>query len=205
MPTIDGAFINGLLSTPLVLPASVAGALAALFVVIIVLAVRRAATGGGARLLVPLHRDRDCGDCRYWRAHAWRRNERMAEQRALLLRHTQLSLSAVAPGSALACLDGAARRADRDCVRESRVRRRAKCGKRGRLYRCTLVSTVRRICRDPARQSTIFRRCLRARAAPSNSTALASLPMSWLSAMDVPPIAAGPLPCSRTPARSRPT
>jgi hypothetical protein len=32
----------------------------------------------------------------------------MAEQRALLLRHTQLSLSAVAPGSALACLDGAA-------------------------------------------------------------------------------------------------
>ena len=54
MPPIDGAFINGLLSTPLVLPASVAGALAALFVVIIVIAVRRAASVGGARLLVPL-------------------------------------------------------------------------------------------------------------------------------------------------------
>jgi hypothetical protein len=108
MPTIDGAFINGLLSTPLVLPASVAGALAALFVVIIVIAVRRAASGGGARLLVPLTAIAVAAIAVICVLEGMATNERMAEQRALLLRHTQLSLTAVAPGSALACLDGAA-------------------------------------------------------------------------------------------------
>jgi hypothetical protein len=108
MPTIDGAFINGLLSTPLVLPASVAGALAALFVVIIVIALRRAASGGGARLLIPLIAIAVAAIAVIGVLERMATNERMAGQRALLLRHTQLSLSAVAPGSALACLDGAA-------------------------------------------------------------------------------------------------
>ena len=108
MPTIDGAFINGLLSTPLVLPASLAGALAALFVVIIVIAVRRAASSSGARLLVPLTAIAVAAIAVIGVLERMATNERMAEQRALLSRHTQLSLSAVAPGSALACLDGAA-------------------------------------------------------------------------------------------------
>jgi hypothetical protein len=108
MPPIDGAFINGLLSTPLVLPASVAGALAALFVVVIVIAVRRAASGGGVRLLVPLTAIAIAAIAVIGVLERMAANERMAAQRALLSRHTQLSLSAVAPGSALACLDGAA-------------------------------------------------------------------------------------------------
>ena len=90
------------------LPASVAGALAALFVVIIVIAVRRAASGGGARLLVPLTAIAVAAIAVIGVLERMATNERMAEQRALLLRHTQLSMSAVAPGSALACLDGAA-------------------------------------------------------------------------------------------------
>ncbi len=108
MPTIDGAFINGLLATPLVLPASVAGALAALFVVVIVIALRRAASGGGARLLIPLTAIAVAAIAVIGVLERMATNERMAEHRALLLRHTQLSLSAVAPGSALSCLDGAA-------------------------------------------------------------------------------------------------
>jgi hypothetical protein len=108
MPTIDGAFINGLLATPLVLPASVAGALAALFVVVIVIAIRRAASGGGARLLIPLTAIAVAAIAVVGVLERMATNERMAEQRALLLRHTQLSVTAVAPGSALACLDGAA-------------------------------------------------------------------------------------------------
>jgi len=108
MPTLDGAFINGLLATPLVLPASVAGALAALFVVFIVIAVRRAASGGGARLLIPLTAIAVVAIAVIGVLERMATNERMAEQRALLSRHMQLSLSAVAPGSALACLDGAA-------------------------------------------------------------------------------------------------
>jgi hypothetical protein len=108
MPTIDGAFISGLLATPLVLPASVAGALAALFVVIIVIALRRAARGGGARLLIPLTAIAVAAIAMIGVLERMATNERMAEQRALLLRHTQLSMSAVVPGSALACLDGVA-------------------------------------------------------------------------------------------------
>jgi hypothetical protein len=108
MPTIDGAFINGLLATPLVLPASVAGALAALFVVVIVIALRRAASGGGARVLIPLTAIAVAAIAVIGVLERMATNERMAEQRALLSRHTQLSLSAVAPGSALSCLDGVA-------------------------------------------------------------------------------------------------
>ena len=108
MPTIDGAFINGLLSTPLVLPASVAGALAALFFVIVVIAMRRAASGGGARLLLPLTAIVIAAIGLIGVIERLATNERMAEQRALLQRSMQLSLTAAAPGSPLSCLDGAA-------------------------------------------------------------------------------------------------
>ena len=108
MPNIDGSAINGLLSTPLVLPASIAGALAALFVVLTVMALRRAGAGGIQRLLLPIAAiamgalaviavlDRLASD------------ERAAERRALLQRNAELNVSAVAPGSMLSCLDGAA-------------------------------------------------------------------------------------------------
>ena len=108
MPIIDSASINALLSTPLVLPAPVAGALAALFLVVVVMAVRRAARGGGPRLLVPLAAIAIGGVAVIGVLDRLAMNERAAEQRALLQRNSQLSISAVAPGSPLACLDGVA-------------------------------------------------------------------------------------------------
>jgi hypothetical protein len=108
MPIIDSGSINALLSTPLVLPAPVAGALAALFLVVVVIAVRRAARGGGSRLLVPLAAVAICGIAVIGVLDRLAMNERAAEQRALLQRDSQLSISAVAPGSPLACLDGVA-------------------------------------------------------------------------------------------------
>ena len=108
MPIVDSASINGLLSTPLVLPAPIAGALAALFFVMVVMAVRRAARGGGPRLLLPLSVIVVCVLAAISILDRLGTNERTAEQRALLQREAQLSLSAVAPGSSLACLDGVA-------------------------------------------------------------------------------------------------
>ena len=105
MPNIDVTSVSGLLSTPLVLPASVAGALAALFVVLVVMALRRAVAGGAQRLLLPVAAvviavlavvavvDRLVLD-----NHA-------AEKRALLARNAELTARAIAPGSVLACLD----------------------------------------------------------------------------------------------------
>ncbi|HEY6858976.1 MAG TPA: hypothetical protein VI358_04215 [Pseudolabrys sp.] len=108
MPIIDSGSINALLSTPLVLPAPVAGALAALFLVVVVMAVRRAARGGGSRLLVPLAAVAIGGIAVIGVLDRLAMNERAAEQRSLLQRDSQLSISAVAPGSPLACLDGVA-------------------------------------------------------------------------------------------------
>jgi hypothetical protein len=105
MPIIDSTSINALLSTPLV---SVAGALAALFLVVAVMVVRRAARGGGPRLLVPLAVIAIGGVAVIGVLERLAMNERAAAQRALLQRNLQLSISAVAPGSPLACLDGVA-------------------------------------------------------------------------------------------------
>ena len=108
MPTIDGTFIDGLLSTPLVLPASVAGALAALFFVMLAIAVRRAASSGGPRSLLPISAIVIAALAAIGVLDRLATNERAAEQRALLQRYTQLSVTAITPGSPLACLDGAA-------------------------------------------------------------------------------------------------
>jgi hypothetical protein len=108
MPITDGASLNGLLSTPLVLPASIAGGLAALFVVLAVMALRRAGAGSGQRMLVPAAGlvfgvlavlavlDRLASD------------DRAADRRALLQRIAELSRGAVAPGTMLSCLDSGA-------------------------------------------------------------------------------------------------
>jgi len=105
---MPSASLNALLSTPLVLPAPVAGALAALFLVVVVMAVRQAFRGGGPRLLVPLAAIAIGGVAVISVLDRLVKNERAAEQRALLQRDSQLSISAVAPGSPLACLDGIA-------------------------------------------------------------------------------------------------
>jgi len=105
---LGSASINGLLSTPLVLPAPVAGALAALFLVIVLMAVRRATHDGAARLLLPFSVILICTLAVIGIIDRLATNERMAEQRDLRLRDSQLSVSALAPGSSLACLDGVA-------------------------------------------------------------------------------------------------
>jgi hypothetical protein len=100
--------MNGLLSSPLVLPAPVAGALAAFFVVMVVVAVRGAAQGGVSRLLLPLAVIVVGAVAAIGLLDRLALNERTLEQRALLQRDSQLSMSAVASGSPLACLDGIA-------------------------------------------------------------------------------------------------
>ncbi len=102
MPTIDGASLNGLLSTPLAL-----GAVAALLAVLLLLAILR--VGVARRLLVPvavagrrqLRRDG------HPRSHG-RQAIAPTARRALSQRYAELTAQALVPGSALACLDGAA-------------------------------------------------------------------------------------------------
>jgi hypothetical protein len=108
MSMVGSASVSGLLSTPLVLPAPVAGALAALFLVVVLITVRRATHDGGARLLVPFAVILICTLAVIGIIDRLATNERMAEQRDLRLRDSQLSVSALAPGSPLACLDGVA-------------------------------------------------------------------------------------------------
>jgi hypothetical protein len=108
MSTINSAFLDGLLSTPLVLPAPVAGALAALFCVMVVLAIRRVAQGHASRIVVPVLALALAGVSVFGILDRLTRSERAAEERALLERNSHLTLTASAPGSALSCLDGLA-------------------------------------------------------------------------------------------------
>jgi hypothetical protein len=103
-PTIS----TGLLSTSLVLPAPVAGALAALFFVMVVLAIRRVTQGYASRIAMPLLAVAIAGVAVFAILDRLTRSERASEERALLERNSQLSLAAAAPGSALSCLDGLA-------------------------------------------------------------------------------------------------
>jgi hypothetical protein len=108
MSTTTSTFAEGLLSTPLVLPAPVAGAVAALFFVMVVLAIRRVTQGYASRIVVPLLAIAIAGVAVFAILDRLTRSERASEERALLERNSQLSLAAVAPGSALSCLDGLA-------------------------------------------------------------------------------------------------
>lgn len=108
MSTINSTFVDGLLSTPLVLPAPVAGALAALFFVMVILAIRRVTQGHASRIVAPVLAIAVAGVSVFGIIDRLARSERAAEERALLERNSQLSLSATAPGSALSCLDGLA-------------------------------------------------------------------------------------------------
>ena len=106
--TADSSSLNGLLSTPLVLPASVAGALAALFVVLAVMALRRAGAAGLRRWLFPVATLVIVALAVTTLLDRMAQNDRAAERRALLQRAAELSASALAPGSMLSCLDGGA-------------------------------------------------------------------------------------------------
>src|SRR5262245_16477282 len=99
---------TGLLSTSLVLPAPVAGAFAALFLVMVVLAIRRVTQGYASGIAMPLLVVAIAGVAVFAILDRLTRSERASEERALLERNSQLSLAAAAPGSALSCLDGLA-------------------------------------------------------------------------------------------------
>jgi hypothetical protein len=103
MPTIDGASLSGLLSSPLAL---ITGALAALIVVLLVVAFRR--TGAARGLLLPIAAAVLFGLGLMAVLDRMTEGERAAERRSLAQRNAELTAQALAPGSALACLDGAA-------------------------------------------------------------------------------------------------
>lgn len=105
---MDSSSLNGLLSTPLVLPASVAGALAALFVVLAVMALRRSGGAGASRLLLPVALIATIALAVTALLDRMALDERAAERRALLQRSADLAARALAPGSMLSCLDGRA-------------------------------------------------------------------------------------------------
>jgi|SRR5690348_7081459 len=108
MPTTNSAFMNELLSTPLVLPAPVAGALAALFFVMVVVAIRRAARGSGSRVVISLFVTVIAAIAVVGLLDRLAISERAAEQRALQERNQRLDVTAASGGSAVACLDGLA-------------------------------------------------------------------------------------------------
>jgi hypothetical protein len=108
MPTTGSTLLNGLLSNPLVQGASIAGALAALLVVLLVMMVRRSTAGGTRRQWLPIVAVALAGLAVLSILDRMAREERGAERRALAQRDVELTAQALAPGSTLACLDGAA-------------------------------------------------------------------------------------------------
>jgi len=106
MSIADSASANGLLSTPLVLPAPLAGALAALVLVMVLMLVRRS-DAIVPRLLILVSAIAVCILVTTAIFDRLEMSDRTREQRALLQREAQLSVSAITSGS-LACLDGVA-------------------------------------------------------------------------------------------------
>src|SRR5215475_5993628 len=106
MSITDSASANGLLSTPLVLPAPLAGALAALVLVMVLMLVRRS-DAIVPRLLILVSAIAVCILVTTAIFDRLEMSDRTREQRALLQREAQLSVSAITSGS-LACLDGVA-------------------------------------------------------------------------------------------------
>ncbi len=101
MPAIDGASMNGLLSTPLAL-----GGLAALLAVLLILAIMRA--GMARHLLLPVAVLVVASIGVMALLDRMAETDRATERRALMQRYAQLTAQALAPSSTLACLDGVA-------------------------------------------------------------------------------------------------
>ena len=127
MPSIDSVSLNDLLSAPLQL-----GALAALLAVLAVLAFRR--SGVARRLLVPIAVLVIVGLGLTAVLDRLAQNERAAERRALTERAAHLTAQALAPGSALACLDGAAGEAVENACEKAVFAGPQSDGRGGRLY-----------------------------------------------------------------------
>jgi hypothetical protein len=97
------AVLTGLLSNPLVLPAFLAGVLAAFVVALVFVSFRRA--GAGRRVIWSLAAASLAGLAVIAILDRMAQNESNAERRALTQRDAALTAQALAPGSALACLD----------------------------------------------------------------------------------------------------
>jgi hypothetical protein len=100
-----GMSLNGLLSSPLV---PIAGALAAVGVLLLLVKYRRVRADGARRLLLPIVVVVLTGLAVVSILGRMAQDERGAERRALAQRSAELTSQALAPGSTLACLDGAA-------------------------------------------------------------------------------------------------
>jgi hypothetical protein len=107
MSSMNGETLNALLSTPLAIPASVAVALAALFLVLLLMSIKRAGPGM-ARLLMAFVALAVFTAGITIVVDRMTRDERAAEQRALLARNIELTARAVTTGSMLSCLDAGA-------------------------------------------------------------------------------------------------
>ena len=105
MPIIGDVSLNGLLSSPLV---PVAGVLTAVIVMLLIMTFRRAGADGPRRLLFPVVVVVLAALAVMSILARMAQNEREAERRALAQRGSDLTVQALAPGSALACLDAAA-------------------------------------------------------------------------------------------------
>ena len=105
MLTILGASLSSLLASPLVLPAFVAGALAALVVALLAMLFRRSAA---IRVLFSIIALALGGLGVFAILDRLAQDERAAQHRALTQRNAELTAQALAPGSALACLDDVA-------------------------------------------------------------------------------------------------
>jgi hypothetical protein len=106
MLTMAGTSLNGLLSNPLV---PIVGVLAAVGVLLLLLVkYRRVRADGARRLLLPIVVVVLTGLAVVSVLARMAQDERGAERRALAQRSAELTAQALAPGSTLACLDGAA-------------------------------------------------------------------------------------------------
>jgi hypothetical protein len=105
MLTMGGTSLNGLLSSPLV---PIAGVLAAVGVMLLLMKFRRRAGADSARrLLLPIVVVVLTGLAVVSILGRMAQDERGAERRALAQRSAELTAQTLAPGSTLACLDGA--------------------------------------------------------------------------------------------------
>jgi hypothetical protein len=104
---LEASSLNAALSTPLVLPASIAGVLAALLVVLALLAWRRAGDEA-IRLLLPVVAVAMVALAVIAVLDRMAQDETAAERRALIARDSELTARALAPGSMLGCLDASA-------------------------------------------------------------------------------------------------
>ena len=105
MLTMGGTSLNGLLSSPLV---PIVGVLAAVGVMFLLMKYRLARVDGVRRLLLPIVVMVLAGAAAVSILARMAQDERGAERRALTQRSAELTAQALVPGSALACLDGAA-------------------------------------------------------------------------------------------------